>query len=250
MHRFFLENEDYMDEKHIKIFNPSSLKHMTKVLRLKLHESVEFVNNEKCYIAKALAFASDSAEFEVESSLGNTTESPIQVDLFQCLPKSTKMEYIIQKNVEMGIRRFYFVQSKRSVVQWNEKDFLKKKERFDKIAQEAAKQSKRMVIPCVESLLDIKDVPQMAEKYDLFLVLYENERAQSLKKAIRHASQCHKIQKIGLLIGPEGGLESSEIEMMQESKIQIVTLGPRILRTETAGLIAHTCLQYELNGLE
>ena len=175
----------------------------------------------------------------------HVNESPIQIDLFQCLPKGQKLELIVQKNVELGVHGFYLITSKRCIVDYKPKDIPKKLERLDRIAKEAAKQSKRDIIPKVHGILSLKETATMIKGYDLFLVLYERENSEGLKARLA----AFKGAKIAILIGPEGGLDQSEVDGLIQAGALSTTLGKRILRTETAGFVAVSCIQYQMGAL-
>jgi len=170
----------------------------------------------------------------------SAAESPVAVTLFQCLPKTGKMETIVQKCTELGVFAVVPVGSARCVVIPN-KDFEKKRERYNRVALEAAKQSRRAVVPQVLPLVELKKVDP--KQFDLFLVAYEEEDARSLKTALQQADSP---KTIAILIGPEGGLEESEVSRLMQSGAVSVSLGKRILRTETAGMAMLAQILYEV----
>lgn len=243
MHRFFLESDDHITGSSLCIKSPETVNHMVKVLRITVGECVECVLDQ-VYIAKVERIGKDSVELSLEEALPLQNESAVKIDLIQCLPKGPKLEYIIQKNVELGVRNFYLVESSRCVVTWKGKDSDKKVERYEKIAKEAAKQSKRDVMPSVYGVLNFSALKEHLKNYDLSIVLYENEEDLSLKTL----AQTFTGKSIALVVGPEGGFDVSEMAALSEVS-KIATLGKRILRTETAGMVAVTCLQYEFNEL-
>lgn len=243
MHRFFLTSEDIFIEDELYIRDYETLNHMVKVLRVQVGERVECVLDQ-VYIGEVTEVQKDEVRLFVSEIKPLENESKIKIDLFQCLPKGPKLEYIIQKNVELGVRDFYLVESARCVTTWKGKDSDKKVERYEKIAKEAAKQSKRDQMPTVYGVLTLDDMISKASLYDAFLVLYENEDECSLKRV----ASSFEGASIAIIVGPEGGFDGSEIEKLSKVS-QIVTLGKRILRTETAGLVAVTCLQYAFDEL-
>lgn len=240
MHRFFLSHEDFFSESEIRILSEDTVKHMTKVLRVKPNESIEIVHDGVVYVSEVRAIDAQSVTASVVAKAEAISEAYVRIDLFQCLPKGQKLEWILQKNVEVGVDAFYLVASERCVVDWGKKDTAKKLERYEKIIKEAAKQSKRLKIPKIEGLIDVKQLASYVAQYDLFLVFYENEKNVSIKTAV----DAFEGKKIALFVGPEGGLTSQEIELLSAFGAKIVTLGKRILRTETAGLFAAVCCQY------
>lgn len=243
MHRFFLESGDQVSGSSLIIKSPETYNHMVRVLRIALGECVECVLDQ-VYIAKVESIGKEAVELVIEAILPFQNESSVKIDLIQCLPKGPKLEYIIQKNVELGVRDFYLVESSRCVVTWKGKDSDKKVERYEKIAKEAAKQSKRDVMPNVFGVLSFIALKEHLRKYDLSIVLYENEEDLSLKALAQNFNG----SSIAIVVGPEGGFDVSEMKALSEVA-KIATLGKRILRTETAGMVAVTCLQYEFNEL-
>ena len=158
------------------------------------------------------------------------------------------MEFIIQKGTELGVNSFTPVVFKRSVVKLDEKEANKKIIRWQKIAEVAAKQSGRDMIPLIKNLENVKNICKLFENYDIVLVAYENENQNKLKDVLRNLKKT-KIN-IAVVIGPEGGIDESEIELFKEAKAKIVTLGKRILRTETVCLAMTAIINYELESTE
>lgn len=245
MHRFFIEADDQVREKDILLNHIETVKHLVKVLRVKLHESIELVDALYVYETQVVETSLDQVHVNILSKKSHDHETDHVIDLFQCLPKGPKLEWIVQKNVELGVAGIYLVASKRCVVEWKSSDVPKKLDRYVKIAKEAAKQSKRDVVPLVQGVETIETLTALIKNYDLFVVLYEHESKQGLKSLIQNKSG----QKIGILIGPEGGFDEAEIERLIIAGASIATLGKRILRTETAGMVAVTCVQYENDAL-
>lgn len=247
MHRFFIEDEDEILSDSVVLRNEDTHAHLVKVLRVKLGEPIELVAKDRLIIGLVNLISDRSITLNIESVKPHENESSIRVDLFQCIPKGQKLELILQKNVELGVNAFYLVDSKRCVVDFKAKDIPKKLERYQKIVKEAAKQSKRDVIPTLEGVLNLKDVCKRVLNYDLFMVLYEKEDAQAMKAYLEQGKSL--LQKVAILIGPEGGLEVSEVELLIEAGAKSTTLGKRIFRTETAALVAVSCIQYEMDAL-
>ena len=160
--------------------------------------------------------------------------------LFQCLPKTGKMELILQKCTELGLYTLVPVVSRRCVALPG-KDFEKKRQRYEKVAEAAAKQSGRGILPRVESPVELETLD--FSDFDLVLLAYEGEHIRTLKQALTLAPG----PRIALLIGPEGGFEPREVQHLEEKGALPVTLGPRILRTETAGMTTTAILLYELD---
>lgn len=155
------------------------------------------------------------------------------------------MELIIQKTTEIGVKKVIPVAMERSIVKLNEKDVKKKIERWQKIAQVAAKQSKRDIIPKIENVINIHTLCDKIKEYDLFIVAYENEEEITLKQILKENKE---IKKIGILVGPEGGIDEKEIEKVVQNGAKVVSLGKRILRTETAPIAITSNIVYEFEN--
>ena len=245
MHRFFLKETDLIHKDQIELFTPETIHHALNVLRITSGEKCELVKDERLYIGQVQSIQNESIVFSIEKISERSYESPVMVDLFQCLPKGPKLELIIQKNVELGIHKIVLLESKRCIVDFKNKDLEKKLSRYQKIAEEAAKQSKRTLIPNIEGLLKLKNIENVISSYDEVIVLYENEDQLTLKSLL-HKSDA---KKFAVIVGPEGGFDDSEIKHLSSVGCKIVSLGNRILRTETAGFVAVTCIQYDLGDL-
>ena len=188
---------------------------------------------------------------KILSKKESENESNIKIDIFQGLPKADKMELIIQKGTELGVNSFCPVSFKRSIVKLDEKDSLKKISRWQKIAEVAAKQSGRDMIPIIKNIGNVKNICQLFENYDIVLVAYEAENKNSFKNALKSLEIVNnKNIRIAVVIGPEGGIEEEEIELFKKAGAEIVTLGKRILRTETVCLAMTAIINYELESTE
>lgn len=212
-------------------------KHLVQVLRAKPGDPIEVVANEKTYIATILEVTDD------ELLLGNlvycedTSESPIDIHLYQAVTKGDKMDYILQKAVELGVRQITPILTKRVIVRMDQKKMARRVLRWQKIVNEAAKQSKRTQIPVVTDVMSLMEInPGEGRR----LVAYENSKT-SLRETLQNGDE----KKYHLCIGPEGGFEELEIQWLIDHEFEEVSLGPRILRTETAGLALLSILQYE-----
>ena len=161
------------------------------------------------------------------------------------------MEYIIQKSVELGVYDITPVEMKRCVVKLNEKDKSKKIERWQKISEVAAKQCGRDIIPQINNIINIKNICNLIQEYDMVLVAYENEEKNTLKEQLENIKKQNNSKskvKIGIIIGPEGGLEEKDVETLKENGAKVITLGRRILRTETVALNVLSIIMYELEN--
>ena len=187
--------------------------------------------------------AKDFVLAKVESE-AEAAELSAELILYQGLPKNDKMEFSIQKAVELGAKRIVPVQMKRSVVKWEEKKQQGKLARWNAISESAAKQSGRSTVPAVDPVLRMEKAAQEAAELDLILVPYEN--AKGMEATAEAISLVKPGMRVGIFIGPEGGLEASEVERLREAGARVISLGRRILRTETAGLAALTLCMYAL----
>ena len=215
--------------------------HISRVLRMKAGDALSLCDGAGNEFDAVITSISPEA---VVCALGekheSEAESPVKVTLLQCLPKTGKMELIVQKSTELGVFAIVPVHSARCVVVPG-KDYDKKRERYNRVALEAAKQSRRGMIPSVLPLIEFKKID--VQSFDLFLVAYEDETADSLKQALRAANAP---TSIALLIGPEGGLEEGEVAQLVKAGAKSVSLGKRILRTETAGMAMLAQTLYEV----
>lgn len=239
MHRFFVNPSNISDCIYI---DGTDVNHIKNVLRLKCGEEVNVCdgqNNE--YLCKIADISPDKVYLDIISKDTCKNEPQFSITLYQGLPKSDKMDYIVQKCVELGITRIVPVAAKRSVVKL--KDDAKKVSRWQKIASEAAKQCQRGILPEVANVMNFKEAIADLSKNDLAFMPYENERQNSLRKILSKKD----IKSIGFFIGPEGGLDDTEVDMATELNIPTVSLGKRILRTETAPIACLSAVMYELD---
>ena len=158
------------------------------------------------------------------------------------------METIIQKATEIGVVEITPVIMKRSVVKLDEKTAIKKTERWQKIAEVSAKQSKRDRIPKINYPILMKNLYEKIQNCDIVLVAYENEEKNNIKKALKKIEKKRNF-KIAIIIGPEGGIDETEIEYLKNTKAQIISLGKRILRTETAPIVLSSIIMYEFDEM-
>lgn len=247
MHRFFIKNENVKDNQLV-INNSVDYNHIVNALRLEQGDEMLVCDENKMeYLSVIENICDDHINLTIKEQAFSTQESPLDIDLFQGLPKSKKMDLIVEKNVELGINKIYPVLMKRSIAKIkNKKKEKKKLNRWNKIAKAAAKQSKRGYIPSVEPPIKLQTFEEIKDRYDLIVVPYENEESSYLKTLI---GSLKKVKKIAVLIGPEGGFAEEEIEFLMGLEAKTISLGRRILRTETAGVVLTSLLQYELGDL-
>ena len=250
MPKFFVTEEQVNDEK-IKIIG-KDVKHIKNVLRKKVGNELMICNTstKKDYLSEIISIEENCIECKIKEQIENKVESNIKVSILQGLPKADKMELIIQKSVELGVYEITPIEMKRCVVKLNEKDKIKKIDRWQKISEVAAKQCGRNIIPNINQIINLKNVCNLFDKYDIVLVAYENENKNTLKNELEKIKQKYNNReiKIGVIIGPEGGIDSEEIKMLQENGAITITLGKRILRTETVALNVLSIIMYELEN--
>ncbi|HEY8890417.1 MAG TPA: 16S rRNA (uracil(1498)-N(3))-methyltransferase [Clostridium sp.] len=246
MHKFFVPKNSI--DGYSATIDGEDVKHIYKVLRLQVGEKVSVNNCEgKEYVGEITFIDKNLVNINLleESSINN--ESPIEVYLYQGMPKSTKMDLIVQKNTELGVKAITPIITERVVVKTELKEF-KKVDRWNRIALEASKQSKRSLIPQINVPIEFEVLLGELKQMDLVVVPYENQEGYGIKKLVKNIVK-KNINKVAIIIGPEGGFEESEILNLKEVGAEIVTLGPRILRTETAGFTCLSLIMYELGDL-
>lgn len=246
MHRFFVYNINE-SENNITISDSEDVKHIFKVLRLNPGEKIEICDGQNSeYLCEIQSTSKKEITASIINKIPSKRESDINVDLYQGLPKSAKMDSIIQKCTELGIKSITPLITNRCVSQIkDEKSERKKIERWEKIALSAAKQSKRGIIPSVNNALKFKEALNKFKEYDLVIVAYENEQTRGLKEVLRNSNY----KNCAIIIGPEGGLEIEEVSSIEEIGGLSISLGPRILRTETAGFTALSIIMYEIGDI-
>lgn len=242
MNRFFV-TPDQIDGDTAKITGDDA-KHIAKVLRMEKGDLLELCDGESNeYIARIELIEQGTVTLFITERPDGPAEPPYRVTLFQCLPKSDKMELIIQKCVELGVYEIAPVISKRCVVKLDKNGASSKHRRYERIAYEAAKQCKRGIIPRVLEVCELSKVDFSG--FDAIIIPYECETEYTLKACLK---DIHDAKRIALIIGPEGGFEKSEVEGVISKGGVSVTLGKRILRTETAGMAVLAMINYEMEG--
>lgn len=244
MYRFYVE-QNAVTPSFITIAG-EDYNHIKNVLRMREGEEVIVCDGAgKDYHCRLAAMEKNSIQAEIIEVSDTKTELPVKLILFQGMPKKDKMELIVQKAVELGAAEIVPVMMKRTIVKLeDEKAEKKKRERWQTIARAAAMQSMRGIIPQVMPALSMKEALKTAAELDAVLVPYENaEGVIGAKKTIDNLVQ-KQVKSIGIFIGPEGGFEEEEIEVAKATGAEIISLGHRILRTETAGLTTLSLLMF------
>lgn len=244
MHQFFVEASQIHDK--TVIIEGSDVNHIKNVLRMKAGEEISVSNGEdgREYRCGIVRIEEDRVVCELRFVKEDGVELPSRVYLFQGLPKADKMELIIQKAVELGVYEVIPVETGRSVVKLDAKKAAQKTARWQAIAEAAAKQSRRRIIPQVAAPVSFAQALARAAEMDIKLIPYELAEGMACTKQI--FSNLGEGKDIAVFIGPEGGFEEKEIAGAKECGIQPITLGKRILRTETAGFTVMAWIMYQL----
>ena len=251
MSKFFVKTEQINNNDIVIIGD--DVNHIINVLRMKKTDEIQICNQDTGdnYNAEIVNYSKNEVECKIISKINETTESNVHITLFQGIPKFEKMELIIQKNTEVGIKSIVPVIMERTVVKLDEKIASKKLERWQKIAEIAAKQSMRDIIPQIGNITKLIDID--TTEFDAVLVAYENEEhnmlkteLQKLERKIKSNNSSEQQYNIAIVIGPEGGISEKELVMLAEKNAKFVSLGKRILRTETAGVVMAGNIIYEL----
>ena len=230
----------------------TDVNHIKNVLRQKIGDEIVVCDseNQKNYFCDIDKIEKDFIICKISRELEDF-KSNIKITIMQGLPKKDKMDLIIQKSVELGCFDIQPVDMERCIVKYNEKDKIKKIERWQKISEVAAKQCNRNFIPKVHEIKKLKSVCKILGEYDIVILAYEKEEKTKLKNVLKEVKEKYgeKEIKIAVIIGPEGGISLKEVEIIEDNENVItVTLGKRILRTETVALNVLSIIMYELEN--
>lgn len=239
---FFIENKDIVNDVGY-ITDREDIAHIVKVLRKKEGDVLNLCDGIYDYRSKILEVSKDRIKVAIENKIFNQRQPQKDVFLFQCIIKNQKMDIIIQKATELGVKVLVPVISKRVVVDISEKE-EKKVERWQKIAKEAQKQCLRPDLMQIERPIEIGKVKDFLDQLDLLIIPYEKED----KKV--HLDISPDVKRVGILVGPEGGFDEEEISVFEKlQKVKIVSLGKRILRSETAAISTVSIVMYLLGEI-
>lgn len=245
MYQFFIKTDNIIDD-GILLNYPDDVNHIRNVLRMKPGEKIRCCcpEREKDYICILESIQKEEVRGVICDVIGSSRELPVKITLFQGLAKGDKMETIIQKAVELGAYEIVPIAVNRCVVHLDPSRAKKKVARWNTIAQSAAKQSKRQYVPAVTDVMDFQEALKYAGEKDMLLIPYEEA------KGISYTRECFEKVKgaksVGIFIGPEGGFEKKEVDQARKAGAKEITLGHRILRTETAGITVLSILMYLL----
>lgn len=246
MYRFYV-SADQLAEKEVFI-SGGDVNHIKNVLRLEVGDWIVACDgNGTDYVSRIQSICSDEVVTSIEKVQPTGTELPVRITLFQGMPKKDKLELIIQKAVELGACEIVPVMTKRTVVKLSEEKKINKRlERWQSIAYAAAKQCDRGIIPTVHKPVSYEEALAMADQLDYNVIPYELQTG--MEEARKIVDQACKQRSLGIFIGPEGGFEPEEVERAMTRNIHPMTLGKRILRTETAGMALLSILMFQMQG--
>ena len=248
MHRFFIDQSTEVDKN--VIISGNDYNHLKNSLRLNIGDRVILSDGNGFDMeAEIINFSDQGAELKIISREKSKVEAGIKIWLAQGLPKKSKMDLIVEKATEIGFAGLIPLESKRTIVKYNHKKKNKKKNRWQRVAEAAAKQSGRAVVPEIKDFYSADSLKNLKEEFDYILLLWEDEKEYSIKDFFKENNVAAEAS-ILLVIGPEGGFSEAEANKFKdELEARIITLGPRILRTETAGITALTAILYEKGEL-
>lgn len=248
MYQFFVEASQINLMNKTVTITGKDVNHIKNVLRMKTGEEFAVSNGTdgKEYRCAIRSFGEDFVDCELRFVKEDGVELPGKIYLFQGLPKADKMELIIQKAVELGAYEIVPVETKRCVVKLDDKKAKNKIERWQAISEAAAKQSKRGIVPKIDMPISFKEAVQKASEMDVRLIPYE--LAEGMEKTKQIIENISPGQSIAIFIGPEGGFDEAEIAYARDHQVEPITLGKRILRTETAGFTIISWLMYHLES--
>lgn len=244
MNRFFVDDPGAFSDRSV-VITGEDVNHVKNVLRLKENDELIVSDGRgRDYHCRISGITNEEVVADICDICDNFSELSTEITLFQGFPKGDKMELIIQKTVELGVTRIVPVMTKRTVVKLDDKKAKKKTERYNMIAESAAKQSGRGMIPEVTMPVSFAEAVSMAEKFDMNIIPYEEAEGVEYSRNIIKSIKGKK--SLGIFIGPEGGFAREEVEKALDAGASAITLGHRILRTETAGMAVISIIMFEL----
>lgn len=230
-------------ENKTALLEGSDVNYIKNVLRLKVGDELSIMDSKgKEYSSKIIAMGKDLVKALLIKEKSPTSEPKVKITIAQGIPKNPKMDLIVQKATELGAFSIIPVKTERSIVKIREEKEESKVSRWQKIAKEAAEQSGRSSVPSIEQIKSIKDVLKLSGAFDKSMILWEMEKERTLKIFLKENKE---IKDLLILIGPEGGFSHDEVELAKSSGFITVTIGGRILRTETASLAVLSMIDYE-----
>ncbi|MDF2699589.1 MAG: rRNA ((1498)-N(3))-methyltransferase [Haloplasmataceae bacterium] len=243
MQRYFVDFNE--NEKYFKITG-DDFHHIKNVMRMKINDEIYVSNQTVVFYAKISDIDADYVLCEILSQVKTNSELPIKISIAQGLPKADKFEFVIQKLTELGVSEIIPVLSERSIIKLDNKKEDKKLTRYNKIAKEAAEQSHRVKIPNITEIMSVKELIKYSENYKYKLFAYEASNETDLIYFKHVLKEIKTNENILVFIGPEGGISEKEVELFKNNEFRVISLGKRILRTETAPLYVASVISYEL----
>lgn len=241
MNRVFIDENNINKEEKYLIVTGTDFEHLKKVLRVKIGEKIIACDkNKNDYLCEVSVIDKESLRMNIVSNMKNQSEKSFQITLCQAMPKGNKIEIVLQKAVELGVDCIIIFYAQRCDVVYEKEKEEKKLSRYKKIIYEAAKQCNRGIIPKIEIQKNFVQMFDSIDKDNLIIMAYEEERSFTLKTALQNTNE-----SLCFIVGPEGGFEYSEVDYAKKANAKIVSLGSRILRTETAGLFMLSCCIYK-----
>ena len=248
MRKFFVKSNQINDNEIIIL--GEDVNHIKNVLRLAIGEKIKVCDKDNSinYVSQIDEITNQEVKCSIIEEVEGEAEGNVELHIYQGLPKADKMELILQKGTELGVSKFVPVALKRCIVKLDGKDAVKKIERWQKITEVASKQSGRDLVPEVSNIESINDICSKINDYDLVMLAYELEENNYIKSELLKLKGTKDNYKIAIVIGPEGGIDDKEAEKLKEAGAKIVSLGKRILRTETVALQVSSIVMYELEN--
>lgn len=248
MRKFFVNSNQINDNQIIIV--GEDVNHIKNVLRLAIGEKIKICDKDlsKNYVSTIDEVTNQEVRCTIVEEVEGEAEGNVELHIYQGLPKADKMELILQKGTELGVTRFIPVALKRCIVKLDGKDALKKIDRWQKITEVASKQSGRDIVPEVANIATINDICCSIKDFDLVMLAYELEENNYIKSELLKIKGTKENYKIAIVIGPEGGIDEDEAIKLKEAGAKVVSLGKRILRTETVALQVSSIVMYELEN--
>lgn len=248
MRKFFVNSNQINDNQIIIV--GEDVNHIKNVLRLAIGEKIKICDKDlsKNYVSTIDEVTNQEVRCTIVEEVEGEAEGNVELHIYQGLPKADKMELILQKGTELGVTRFIPVALKRCIVKLDGKDALKKIDRWQKITEVASKQSGRDIVPEVANIATINDICCSIKDFDLVMLAYELEENNYIKSELLKIKGIKENYKIAIVIGPEGGIDEGEAIKLKEAGAKVVSLGKRILRTETVALQVSSIVMYELEN--
>ena len=248
MRKFFVNSNQINDNQIIIV--GEDVNHIKNVLRLAIGEKIKICDKDlsKNYVSIIDEVTNQEVRCTIVEEVEGEAEGNVELHIYQGLPKADKMELILQKGTELGVTRFIPVALKRCIVKLDGKDALKKIDRWQKITEVASKQSGRDIVPEVANIATINDICCSIKDFDLVMLAYELEENNYIKSELLKIKGTKENYKIAIVIGPEGGIDEGEAIKLKEAGAKVVSLGKRILRTETVALQVSSIIMYELEN--